>query len=457
LQGVRKTSDVAILIGLLRYLPASRQALAMMSIKYMPNKIKKIEALEVLDSRGNPTVQVTVELNNRTLGTAIVPSGASTGRFEAFELRDNDERRYEGKGVLKAVGNVNKILNKELNGLSVFEQEKIDKLMIEIDGTKNKSHLGANAILGVSLAIANAAAKAAGLALYEYFRNLYNPKIKKFRIPTPVINIINGGKHGNTNINIQEFWIIPIKAKIFAEKLRQASEIFHKLGDLLKAIGLDTDLGNEGGYSPMFESHRQVFDLLYQAVKSSGYSPGKDIVFGIDAGASEFYDENTKTYNLKLENEKFSAEELIDYYLDLMNDYPLQAIEDPFDEEDWAAWQQFTAEHYIKSNDIKIVGDDLFVTNPKRLKKGIELKVANTILIKPNQIGTLTETLQTVRLAQENNYKIIVSHRSGETSDTTIADLAVAVNADYIKTGSTARGERTAKYNRLLNIEQKIQ
>jgi enolase len=421
----------------------------------MPHKIKKIKALEILDSRGNPTVQVIVDLANGVSAKACVPSGASTGKFEAFELRDKDPLRYNGKGVLKAVNNVNTILDKELNGLAVHEQSKIDELMIKLDGTKNKSRLGANAILGVSLAVSSAAAKADNLQLYEYLRGLYKPKLKKYKIPTPVVNVINGGKHGGTNINIQEFWIVPHKAKKFEDKIRQASEVFHKLGDLLQATGLDTDLGNEGGYSPYVKSHKQVFDLISHAIEQSGYK--SSIVFGIDAGASVFYDEYEQKYNLELEKQKFTAEELIDYYLDLMDMYPLHFLEDPFAENDWTAWQQFTAEHFIKENNTKIIGDDLFVTNVLRLKKGIEKHVANTILIKPNQIGTLTETLATVRLAQEHDYQVMVSHRSGETSDTTIADLAVAVNADFIKTGSVARGERTAKYNRLLNIANKIE
>lgn len=422
----------------------------------MPDKIKKIQALEILDSRGNPTVQVTVELANGVKGVAAVPSGASTGQFEAFELRDHDKFRYDGQGVLKAVNNVNTVINQELKGLQVTEQAKIDQLMIDLDHTKNKSKLGANAILGVSLAVANTAAKSLNLPLYKYLRQLYNPKLKNFKLPIPVVNVINGGKHASTNINLQEFWIVPIKAKTFAERLRQASEIFHHLGNLLQAIGMDTDLGNEGGYAPNVKSHKQVFDLMRQAVDSSSLELGKDIVFGIDAGASVFYNQSKQEYSLKLDKETFSAEELMDYYLDFMEDYPLQFLEDPFAEEDWDAWQSFTKEHYIISQGIKIIGDDLFVTNVNRLQKGIDLGVANTILIKPNQVGTLTETLATISLARQNNYQIIISHRSGETTDTTIADLAVAVNAEYIKTGSVARGERIVKYNRLLNIEEEL-
>lgn len=422
----------------------------------MPDKIKKITALEILDSRGNPTVEATIELNNGISATAAVPSGASTGRFEAHELRDGDMTRYGGKGVLKAVNNINTVINKELVGLSVIEQDKIDQLMMKLDGTKNKSKLGANAILAVSLATAQAGARANNLQLYQYLRQLYNPRIKHWHLPTPVVNVINGGAHGSTNINLQEFWIVPHKAQTFAEKLRQSSEIFHKLGDLMQATGLDTDLGNEGGYSPEVNSHSQVFELIMQAIESAGYEPIEDIVLGIDAGASEFYNDAHDYYELKLENKKYSSDELIDFYLHLMEIYPLRLLEDPLDQEDWDNWRDFTRDDFVKGNHVLLIGDDLFVTNTIRLKKGIDLGVANSVLIKPNQIGTLTETFAAIRLAQENDYKVIVSHRSGETSDTTIADLSVAVDADYIKTGSTARGERIAKYNRLLNIEKQL-
>jgi enolase len=422
----------------------------------MPDKIKKISAIEILDSRGNPTIEATVELSNGVSASAAVPSGASTGRFEAHELRDGDKDRYDGKGVLKAIANVNDILNKELNGLSVTQQVKIDNLMIELDGTNNKSKLGANAILSVSLAVAHAAAKFNNVELYEHLRSLYNPKLKKYTLPTPVVNVINGGAHASTNINIQEFWLVPEKAKIFSEKLRQTSEIFHKLGDLLEVAGHDTDLGNEGGYAPNVKSHKQVFEFIIHAIESSGYKPGEDIFLGIDAGASEFYDDKKKVYNLDLESKVFTDDELIDFYFDLMELYPLTLVEDPLDQEDWEAWADISKDEFIKNNDIKIIGDDIFVTNIERFQKGIKMGVANTILIKLNQIGTLTETLEVIREARDNDYKVIVSHRSGETTDTTIADLAVAVNADYIKTGSTARGERTAKYNRLLKIEQKL-
>ncbi len=422
----------------------------------MPDKIKKISAIEILDSRGNPTIETTVELSNGVSASAAVPSGASTGKFEAHELRDGDKARYNGKGVLKAIANVNEILDKELNGISVTQQAKIDTMMIKLDGTKNKSKLGANAILSVSLAVAHTAAKFNNIELYEHLRSLYNPKLKTYNLPTPVVNVINGGAHASTNINIQEFWLVPEAAKTFSEKLRQSSEIFHKLSDLLAAAAYDTDLGNEGGYAPNVKSHKQVFEFIMHAIESSGYKPGKDIFLGIDAGASEFYDEKNKVYKLDLEGKAMAEDELIDFYFDLMELYPLTLIEDPLDQEAWEGWADISSDEFIKSNNIKIIGDDLFVTNIERFKKGIKMGVANSILIKFNQIGTLTETLEVIREARDNDYKVIVSHRSGETSDTTIADLAVAVNADYIKTGSTARGERTAKYNRLLKIEQKL-
>lgn len=422
----------------------------------MPLKIKKISAQEILDSRGEPTLEVTAELNNGFIASAGVPSGASTGRYEAFELRDGDYHRYGGLGVLKAVSNVNNILHPNLSGLLVTEQAKIDQLMIELDGTANKSNLGANAILGVSLAVAKVAALANNLQLYQYIRQLYNNKLSQYTLPTPVVNVINGGKHGSTNIDLQEFWLIPHQTITFADKLRQASEIFHCLADVLHNVGMDIDLGNEGGYSPEAKSHAQIFELLMRAITRAGFTPGDDILLGIDAGASVFYDELASTYELKLENKKFTAEELADFYEGLMNDYPLRFLEDPFAEEDWSAWQSFTKDDFVVKHKVKLIGDDLFVTNTQRLAKGIKLKAANTILIKPNQIGTLTETLSAIHLAQTNNYQIMISHRSGETIDTTIADLAVAVNADYIKTGSTARGERIAKYNRLLSIEKRL-
>lgn len=422
----------------------------------MPDKIKKISALEILDSRGEPTLEVEVVLSSGITAKAAVPSGASTGRFEAHELRDNDPLRYDGRGVLKAVKNVNEILNHELAGLRVTDQVQIDRLMIELDATANKNKLGANAILGVSLAVAATAAKSTGLPLYKYLRQLYQPNNKDFSLPTPVVNVINGGKHASSNINLQEFWIVPFKASSFAEKLRQASEVFHALGKLLLSRGYDTDLGNEGGYAPNVLSHREVFEMLMQATELANLEVYEDMLFGLDAGASVFFHERKQKYNLTLDRLSLSSKEIIEYYLDLIEDYPLRFLEDPLAEEDWAAWTEFSQNPVIKQDNVKLIGDDLFVTNKTRLQKGIDLKVANTILIKPNQIGTLTETLETISLAQKNGYELVISHRSGETTDTTIADLAVAVNARYIKTGSTARGERIAKYNRLLKIEEEL-
>ena len=422
----------------------------------MPDKIKKITALEILDSRGEPTLEVEVELSSGIKAKAAVPSGASTGRFEAHELRDNDPLRYDGKGVLKAIKNVNEILNKELVGLRVTEQVQIDGLIIKLDGTANKNKLGANAILGVSLAVAVTAAKSTGLPLYKYLRQLYSPNDKVFTMPTPVVNVINGGKHASSNINLQEFWIVPFKVPSFAEKLRQASETFHALGKILLSKAYDTDLGNEGGYAPNVTSHKEVFEMLMQAIDLAGLEPYEDMLLGLDAGASVFYHERKQKYNLTLDRLALSGSEMIEYYLDLIDEYPLRFLEDPLAEEDWPAWKELTQNPVIKQDNIKLIGDDLFVTNKVRLQKGIDLKVANSILIKPNQIGTLTETLETIGLARANNYQLVISHRSGETTDTTIADLAVAVNAEYIKTGSTARGERIAKYNRLLKIEEEL-
>jgi len=422
----------------------------------MPDKIKKITALEILDSRGNPTVEATVELSNGMQAKAAVPSGASTGRFEAHELRDGDPHRYAGKGVLRAVENIEGKINKELNGLRATDQQKVDQHLINLDGTKNKAKLGANAILAVSLATARVASKYAGLPLYEYLRHIYDPKLKNYKMPTPVVNVVNGGAHGDTNLNIQEFWLVPHGQETFMEKLRMASEIFHLLGESMHHVGLDTDLGNEGGYSPHAKSHKQIFELLMHSVQAAGYQPVHDILFGIDAGASEFYDADKGQYLLDLEKAKLGAHDLAEFYFDLMELYPLRFIEDPFDQEDWAAWKEFFSDHMIKDFDARVIGDDLFVTNVQRLQKGIEKNVANGIIIKPNQIGTLSETLDTIRLAKQNHIDVIVSHRSGETADTTIADLAVAVNAEYIKTGSTSRGERIVKYNRLLSIEQAL-
>ncbi|MBI4091006.1 MAG: phosphopyruvate hydratase [Candidatus Komeilibacteria bacterium] len=422
----------------------------------MDTSIQKITALEILDSRGNPTIQTTVHLANGVTGTAAVPSGASTGEFEAYELRDGDPKRYEGKGVLKAVGNVIQRIAPEIHGLDVTDQRRIDDCMIQLDGTDNKSSLGANAIVGVSLAVACAAAAATGLPLYRYLRKLSGMSSDQFLFPVPLINVINGGKHASTNLDLQEFWIIPHRAGRFVERVRQGSEIFQRLGELLVEQGMDTDLGNEGGYAPNFRNHEQVVKLLLQAIERAGYAAGDAISLGLDAGSSVLYDKEREVYSLALEDAEYSSGDMSDYFIRMFDRYPFAAAEDVLAEEDWIAWQKMTARLAETNPALKLIGDDLFVTNTARLQKGVDLKCANSILIKPNQVGTLTETLECIALAQKNRYAIAISHRSGETPDSFIADLAIAVNAEYIKTGSTARGERTAKYNRLIEIEQEI-
>jgi len=413
-------------------------------------KIKKVEALEVLDSRGNPTVQVKVILEDNTCGTAIVPSGASTGSFEAVELRDNDKNRYMGKGVLKAVENVNTIISEALEGENVFEQEKIDKKLIELDGTENKSKLGANATLGVSLAVAKAAAKSLGLELYQYIGGI-NVKI----LPMPMMNILNGGKHAGNTVNIQEFMIMPKSAPNFAEGLRICTEIYHTLKKVLKDKNLSTGIGDEGGFAPNLSSDEEALELIIEAVQKAGYKPKEDIVLALDIASTEMYEEakkigeNGKYYFWKTKQLK-TVDEMIDYLQDLTEKYPIISIEDGLAEEDWDGWKKLNERLGKK---VQLVGDDLFVTNINRLKKGVEEKSCNSILIKLNQIGTLTETLETIEYAKKHGFTTVISHRSGETEDTTIADLAVAVNAGQIKTGAPARTDRVAKYNRLLNIE----
>lgn len=414
--------------------------------------IKQIHAWEILDSRGNPTVRVKVILENGVAGVASVPSGASTGSHEALELRDGDQRRYGGKGVLKACANVNKIIAPLLYGHIVTEQRTIDELMIKKDGTDNKSRLGANAILGVSLACAHAAAHALKMPLYEYIRDAYNLKPKTYSLPYPTMNILNGGRHANWAADIQEFMIIPLQ-KTFKERVRCGAEIFRALRDVLKKRNDSFGVGDEGGYAPRFKNNEEAFKLLAEAVDKAGYNKPGVLKLGIDAAASEFYDAKTKLYEMKIDKKRLTARELAALYESWARKYPLVSIEDPFAEDDWSAWQEFTQVHGRK---LTIVGDDLFVTNVERLKKGIELGVANAILIKVNQIGTLSETIDAITLAQKHGYKISVSHRSGETMDTTIADLAVAVNADYIKTGSLSRSERVEKYNRLMEIEDEL-
>ena len=415
--------------------------------------IEEIKALEVLDSRGNPTVQVEVITEEGTNGVAMVPSGASTGSFEAVELRDGDKSRYLGKGVLKAVENINKIIAKELEGMNVFEQAEIDKKLIEIDGTENKGKLGANATLGVSLAVARAAANSLGMSLYKYIGGV-NAKT----LPVPMMNILNGGKHADNTVNIQEFMIMPVGAKSFSECLRMSAEIYHTLKKVLKAKGLATGVGDEGGFAPNLSSDEEALKLIVEAISEAGYKPGEDVVLALDVASTEMYDEAKKIgkegcyYFWKTEELK-TEDEMIEYLEDLANKYPIISIEDGLAEEDWEGWRKLTEK---LGNKLQLVGDDLFVTNIKRLQKGLDNKIANSILIKLNQIGTLTETLDAIELAKKNGYAAVVSHRSGETEDTTLADVAVATNAGQIKTGAPCRTDRVAKYNRLLNIEAEL-
>ncbi len=415
-------------------------------------KIKKITAREILDSRGDPTVEATVILDNGVSGVAAVPSGASTGEHEALELRDGGQR-YAGKGVLKAIKNIEIKIDKLLRGWEVDKQRQLDELMIKLDGTANKEKLGANAILGVSLACAKAAANNANQPLYKYLRQTYRLKYKDYHLPQPMFNVFNGGKHADTNLDFQEFMIMPLRPTGFKEKVRVGSEIFHQLANVLLAKGLDTDLGNEGGYAPNIGKSRWALKLILEAIKQAGYRAGKEVGLALDVAASELYQAKRKKYYLKTDRKKLTSLNLIKFYERWLKDYPIISIEDGLAEDDWENWQLLTK---VLGGQIMLVGDDLFVTNIHRLKEGIERGVANAILIKLNQIGTLSETIDCIKLAQKNKYKVIISHRSGETTDTTIADLAVAVNADYIKAGSLARGERVCKYNRLMEIEQEV-
>ena len=407
------------------------------------SKIKDIKAREILDSRGNPTVEVDVLLESGAKGRAAVPSGASTGSKEALELRDNDPKRYQGKGVIKAVNNVNTIIKDALIGLESSHQRQIDETMIKLDGTENKTNLGANATLGVSLAVLKATAKEKNIPLYKFFGD-------EISLPRPMMNILNGGAHADNNLDFQEFMIIP-NAKSFKEILRIGSEVFHTLKKVLKENGFNTGVGDEGGFAPNLNTNEEALDMLMEAIKEAGYTPGKDVNFALDVAASEFYEDGI--YNLKGANKKLTSNELVDYYQTLIDKYPIISIEDPVDEEDWKGFRKMTEKYGDK---IQLVGDDLFVTNIKYLQKGIDNKAGNAILIKLNQIGTFTETLETINLAKENGYKTIISHRSGETEDVTIADLAVALNLGQIKTGSLSRSERTAKYNELLRIEEDL-
>ena len=406
--------------------------------------IEAIGAREILDSRGNPTVEVEVQLEDGTQARAAVPSGASTGAFEAAELRDGDKNRYLGKGVLQAIKYVNEEIAPAIEGLDSQDQRLIDAEMIELDGTPNKSRLGANAILGVSLAVAKASAESSNLSLFRY---VGGPNAHV--LPVPMMNILNGGAHADTNVDIQEFMIAPIGAETFRESLRWGAEIYHALKAVLKKRGLATSVGDEGGFAPNLDSNRAALDLILEAIKAAGFKPGKDIALAMDVAATEFHEGG----KYKFEGSLRSSDEMIAYYAELVNSYPIVSIEDPLNEEDWAGWKSMTSSLGSK---IQIVGDDLFVTNPVRLAKGIETDTANALLVKVNQIGTLTETLDAVDLAHRANYRSMMSHRSGETEDTTIADLAVATNCGQIKTGAPSRTERVAKYNQLLRIEEEL-
>ena len=414
--------------------------------------IDTVKALEVLDSRGNPTVQVEVVTEGGFSGVAMVPSGASTGSFEAVELRDGDAERYMGKGVLQAVENVNKKIAKEIEGMNVYEQALIDKTMIELDGTENKGKLGANAMLGVSLAVAKAAANSLGMSLYNYIGGV-NAK----ELPVPMMNIMNGGKHADSSLSIQEFMIMPVGAKTFTECMEMGVSVYHNLKKVLKSKGYSTAVGDEGGFAPNVSGEEEAIQIILEAIKKAGYEPGKDVCLALDLASTEMYDEAKKIgkdgyYFWKID--KFlSKEEMVDYIVDLVNKYPIISVEDGLAEEDWESWKTLTEKIGDK---VQLVGDDLFVTNIKRLQKGIDNKTANSILIKLNQIGTLTETLNAIELAKRNGYTAVVSHRSGETDDTTLADVAVATNAGQIKTGAPCRTDRVAKYNRLLNIENEL-
>ncbi len=410
-------------------------------------KIEKTIAREILDSRGNPTVEVDVVLDDCTIGRAAVPSGASTGRHEACELRDDDPKRYLGKGVVKAVNNVVDIIGPKIKGLDPCGQEEIDKLMIELDGTENKSSLGANAILGVSIAIARAAANISNKPLYKYLGN-----DDTHVLPVPMMNIINGGKHADNNLDIQEFMVMPVGAGSFKEALRVGAEVFHCLKKILNSKGYNTNVGDEGGFAPELKCNEEALETIMEAINKAGYSPGKDVLLALDVAANEVYENGKYVLRAEKDPEK-SIDGMISFYENLTSNYPVYSIEDGLDEDDWDGWQKLTEK---LGNKLQIVGDDLFVTNQKRLKKGFELSVANSILIKINQIGTLTETMQTIKMAKSNNYTTVISHRSGETEDAVIADSAVATNAGQIKAGSLSRTDRICKYNQLLRIEEEL-
>jgi len=409
--------------------------------------IEEIVAREILDSRGNPTLEVEVVLSGGAIGRAAVPSGASTGKFEALELRDEDPKRYLGRGVQRAIDNVHDLIAPELLHLDASDQIAIDRRLLELDGTENKSKLGANAMLGVSLACAKAAAQAAGLPLYRYVGGT-----QARMLPVPLMNVLNGGKHADNNLDIQEFMIAPVGAGSFREALRAGVEVYHHLKQVLKRRGLSTGVGDEGGFAPNLRTNREALDLLMEAISAAGYKPGEDVVLALDVAASELYRDGR--YVFAGEGTERDVEQMVAYYRELVESYPIVSIEDPLDQEDWEGWRAITA---ALGDRVQLVGDDLFVTNTKRLRRGIESGVANAILVKVNQIGTLTETLEAVEIAHRAGYRAIISHRSGETEDTTISDLAVAVNAGQIKTGAPCRSERVAKYNQLLRIEEELE
>jgi enolase len=413
------------------------------------SEIIDIRARQVLDSRGNPTVEVDIETEFGVIERAIVPSGASTGKHEALELRDGDPKKYKGKGVLKACQHVEEELADLLLGMDVNQQREIDQIMIEADGTKNKSRFGANAILGISLAVAKAAAKESGLPLYRYIGGV-NASV----LPVPLMNIINGGAHADNKLDFQEFMILPVGAPSFAEAVRMGSEVFHTLKQVLKSKGFSTNVGDEGGFAPEIQSNEEALGLIMKAIQEAGYEPGKDIALGMDAAVTELYDEPSGKYVFhKSDGKKISSEQMVKYWIELVQNFPIVSIEDGLAEDDWEGWQNITRELGSK---IQLVGDDLFVTDPERIKQGIRSKAANSVLIKVNQIGSLTETIEAIQLAQRSAYTCVMSHRSGETEDSTIADLAVALNCGQIKTGSLSRSDRTAKYNQLLRIEEEL-
>lgn len=411
--------------------------------------IESIHARQILDSRGNPTVEVDVVTESGAFGRAAVPSGASTGSHEAVELRDNDKKVYVGKGVLKAVENVNTKIASEIIGFDVFDQNLLDKIMIELDGTANKANLGANAILGTSLAIAKAAAIEAGLPLYRYIGG-----VSANTLPVPMMNILNGGSHADNSIDFQEFMVMPVKADTFSESLRMGTEVFHTLKKVLHDKGFSTNVGDEGGFAPNIKSNEEAIEIVLMAIEKAGFKPGEDIFIAMDAASSEFYDAKTDLYTFKKsDGKKLSSAEMVDYWASWAAKYPIISIEDGMAEDDWAGWKGVTDKIGKK---VQLVGDDLFVTNVTRLQEGIDKGVANSILVKVNQIGSLSETIAAVNLAKRNSYKSVMSHRSGETEDSTIADLAVALNTGQIKTGSASRSDRMAKYNQLIRIEEEL-